>query len=191
MKYLTLYFKKDFFSNYWIQVFFNIFFFLIKEKQLFLFRLNKILIFYLKFIYFNKVKKKINFTFFLQKHNKILNLNFFIIQKLKINLFNFFYKTNSTILLQGRGFRLINLNNSFLIFKLGFTHNIILFLNKQLSSQLLTKNAQKFRLSGNLIHIIQILACLNYLKKKNIFTAKGIFFSKERLKKKKSTKLSW
>lgn len=172
-------------------IFFNIFTFLVVKKTLMFFQLKKNLVLYLNFFFLKKLKKKLNFIFFLKKKNKILDLSFFILQKFKLNLNFIFLRSNAIIFLKGRGFRLLEDNKSFLSFKLGLSHNIFLKLNTDLKVKTLLKNGQKFKLSGNLINIIQILACLNYLKKKNVFTSKGIFFHNEKIKLKKSTKSVW
>ena len=169
MKYIKSYFNKNNNSIFWFSIFFNKFLFLVYNTNIFFFKFKKILVLYLKFFYFKKLKNVLNFLFLYRKHNKIINLTFFLFQKLKSNLYNFFFSSSSIILLQGRGFRLVNFNRSILSFKLGFTHNVNILINQSLTSQVLTKNSQKFKLSGNVFNIIQILACLNYLKKKNIF----------------------
>lgn len=191
MKYIKYYFNKDKNSIFWFSLFFSKFLYLLKNDNILFFKFKKILVLFLKFFYFKKNKKALNFLIFFKKQNKIINLTFFLLQKLKYNLYNFFLFTNSIILLQGRGFRLIEFRNSILNFKLGFTHNIYIPINHSLSSTILTKNCQKFKLEGNLIKIIQILSCLNFLKKKNIFTSKGIFALNEKFKQKKSTKVTW
>lgn len=191
MKYIKSYFNKNNNSIFWFSIFFNKFLFLVYNTNIFFFKFKKILVLYLKFFYFKKLKNVLNFLFLYRKHNKIINLTFFLFQKLKSNLYNFFFSSSSIILLQGRGFRLVNFNRSILSFKLGFTHNVNILINQSLTSQVLTKNSQKFKLSGNVFNIIQILGCLNYLKKKNIFTSKGIFILNEKFKQKKSTKVSW
>ena len=172
-------------------IFFNIFTFLVVKKTLMFFQLKKNLVLYLNFFFLKKLKKKLNFIFFFKKKNKILVLSFFILQKFKLNLNFISLRSNAIIFLKGRGFRLLEDNKSFLSFKLGLSHNIFLKLNTDLKVKTLLKNGQKFKLSGNLINIIQILACLNYLKKKNVFTSKGIFFHNEKIKLKKSTKSVW
>ena len=183
MKYLKfLIFKSSFF--------FNNFLYLKKNKNLFFFKYKKLLILYLKFFFLRKIKNTLYFLFFLKKNKKIIDLSFFIIQKLKLNLNLLLVKSNVIFLLHGRGFKLLSLNHSKLVLKLGFNHNINLKIKGLISIQVLTKNNQKFRLTGNLLFIIQILACLNFLKKKNIYNLKGIFFNTEKIKLKKSTKSS-
>lgn len=191
MKYIKYYFNKDKNSIFWFSLFFSKFLYLLKNNNIIFFKFKKILVLFLKFFYFKKDKQSLNFLLFYKKQNKIINLTFFLLQKLKYNLYDFFLSTSSIILLQGRGFRLIEFKDSILNFKLGFTHNIYIPINESLSSTILTKNFQKFKLEGNLIKIIQILSCLNFLKKKNIFTSKGIFVLNEKFKQKKSTKVSW
>lgn len=100
-------------------------------------------------------------------------------------------KSETVLLLKGRGFRLISSESSLLILKLGFTHNVNFKYHKKLKTEILSKNAQKFKIIGNLIYVIQVLACLNFIKKKNLFTSKGIFFISEKIKLKNSTKSAW
>lgn len=191
MRYIKYYFNKDKNSVFWFSLFFSKFLYLLKNNNIIFFKFKKILVLFLKFFYLKKNKQSLNFLLFCKKQNKIINLTFFLLQKLKYNLYDFFLSTSSIILLQGRGFRLIEFKDSILNFKLGFTHNIYIPINESLSNTILTKNFQKFKLEGNLIKIIQILSCLNFLKKKNIFTSKGIFVLNEKFKQKKSTKVSW
>lgn len=120
-----------------------------------------------------------------------MDLSFFLIQKLKYNLYELYFKSSAIFLLQGRGFKLLDVKKSLLVLKLGFTHNVNLRINSNLITQILTKNNQKFKVSGNLINIIQLLSCLNFIKKKNVFTSKGVFYLNEKIKIKKTTKTTW
>jgi len=190
MKFIKRYILKNYISTFW-------FFFLVKNvlynilDNILFFWFKGFLFLYLNIFYCKKIKASLLFLFFYKKHLKLLNLSFFIKQKLKINLYYNYLTTNYVLLLQGRGFKLLTSENSILTFKLGLTHNITLKIKKNITSKILTKNSQKIKITGNLLNLIQILACLNFIKKKNIFTSKGIFIINEKFKEKKSTKISW
>ena len=180
--------KNNFFFN-WLSFF--KFSFLLLNNNIFFLCYKKILILYIKFFYIVKSNTAFIFLLLLKKNKRIKNFSFLLLQKLKSNLNTILSKSRSILILRGRGFRLISFTNSIIKLKLGFTHNIALKLNNFLYFKILTKNGQKFQITGSLIQIIQVISCLNFIKKKNVFTSKGIFFNTEKIKNKKSTKTAW
>lgn len=169
--------------------FFQFFLIFFKFKFIFFQRLNilfckytYILNFFYKYYYFIKVCNKI-YSFFITKNNFFLyNLSFFFLQKFKQQFYSYLINCTLTFVLKGRGFRFLYVKNNFYTFKLGLSHLITLKINKVLNLKTFSKNSQKFQVIGSIFQIIQLYSCLYFLKKKNIFTQKGIFVITEKFK---------
>ena len=163
-------------------VFFKFKFFMLQNLNMFFCRYQYIFNFFYHYYYFIKYNNKIYSLYIIKSNYVLYNLSFFFIQKIKQQFYSYLIKCTLTFILRGRGFRFLSLENNLYTFKLGFSHLINLKLNKILSMKTFSKNFQKFQIIGSIFQVIQVYSCLYILKKKNIFTSKGIFVITEKLK---------
>ncbi len=117
------------------------------------------------------------------KNNKIIHLRNFLIYKINSVLFCLFYTKKIKLFLSGIGFRLwyfFNGNNNNIAFKIGFSKDLCVKIPKIVSVVFLKSTLILLKSINNTI-LTQFASFLCFLKKRDIYKGKGLFFSSSKI----------